>query len=185
MPKDLVNSLDLPKWGLGLATAVAGWFVGRLTERSNTRTKEAIEACGRLRTLLSEWLDGIQDAVRSEASRDATLQKLEKFMLAHKFEFRLKAEEASLQQEPACSYLLALAELFHAEALVQKGKLWELLEDHESYDSSYELYKVEALKRLDGAYQEVLSELDLVVAFLERKRNRIIPWLGRRRPRRG
>ncbi len=173
------SGLEIGKWALGLVTGVVAWFLSRLVEQSKARTKEAREACGRLRTLISEWIDGISDAVQSEATRDATLQKLRRFMSRHNFEPRLEEVETSLREEwRACQALIGRAETFHQQALHAKGRIVDILGS--GSDKDYELNKPVILHQLEDVYGTVSAELNRVIAFLQGKQARIIPWFGRR-----
>jgi hypothetical protein len=150
-------------------------------ERSKARTKEAIAGCEQLRTLLSEWLNGIHDAARAAPTREATLNQLEAFMRGHNFEPRLKDVKAKLGEEQrACDSLISWAELFHSAALEEKGALRTILQ----YDSigSYELYQSEGMQHLEDAYKKLSAEIDRTSKFLRAKQGRIIPWFGSQEP---
>jgi len=177
----VASSLEIGRWGLGLVTGFVAWVLSRLIELSKSRTKEARDACARLRTLMSEWIDGINDAVKSESTREATLQKLATFRSRHNFEPRLQEVETYLREEGrACLELIKRADAFHGGALRAKGIISEILGS--SSDQDYELRKPVILKQLENLYGRVGAELTRVIEFLQVKQTRIVPWFGPREP---
>ena len=175
------SSLETGKWGFGLVYGFVAWVLSRLIELSKSRTKEARDACGRLRTLMSEWIDGINDAVKSESNREATLQKLATFRSRHNFEPRLQEVETYLREEGrACLELINRADTFHDGALRAKGIIAEILGS--ASDQDYELRKPVILKQLENLYGRVGAELTRVTEFLQVKQTRIVPWFGPREP---
>jgi hypothetical protein len=167
-----IGSWDIAKWAGGVLWSAVVWFVGRWFLQKKHRTQDAIKSCRELRKLLGKWLDELRKAFAPEATRTAALKKLEEFMLAHDFEPRLQNELGILEQEPACSWLLARVSLFHAEALDAKGKIWTLLQKP---DAEYEFAKAGVLLDVEKAYEAASRELDRTLEFLERSANRLLP----------
>jgi predicted DNA-binding helix-hairpin-helix protein len=130
---------------------------------------------------MSEWIDGINDAVNSEATRDAALQKLAAFRSRHNFEPRLQEVETYLREEGRpCHELIRRADAFHDGTLRAKGIIAEILGS--ASDTDYELRKPEILKQLENLYGRVDAELTRVIDFLQVKQTRVVPWFGPREP---
>lgn len=176
-PNVTIGSQDITKWAWGFLWSAAVWLVGRWFERMKTRTRAALESCGRLRVLHGEWLDALLDAFAPESGRNATLDKLVRFMGAHKFEPRLQNEQGPLSKEPDCSRLLAQAHLFHAEALNAKAKLLGLLDKS---NAEYEQARAAVVEDLRRAYDAFSIELERTERLLNKKTDRLIPFIGGR-----
>jgi hypothetical protein len=87
------------------------------------RASAAITACGELYTLLGEWCNAIDKAVKLEESADRTAAKLKEFQAQLHFEPRARAAVNELKKEPRCKELWESAGLFGHKALDRKGWL--------------------------------------------------------------
>ena len=129
-------------------------------EAARRDAERAVDACSRLRILMQEWYDGIQDAVIRAKNVDETLQQLDNFMLRHKFEERMRAELARFQ-DPDRKRLGGAVGDFSRSALKSKKSLSMRLKKAQ-YFRDYDAHKDEALKALLVEYDAFRAELEVV-----------------------
>ena len=129
-------------------------------EAARRDAQRAVDTCSNLRTLMQEWYDGIQDAVRRAKNVGETLQRLDYFMQRHKFEERMRAELARLQ-DPDRKRLGGAVGNFSRSALKSKQSLFMRLQAAK-YFRDYDAHKDEALKALMVEYEAFRAELEAV-----------------------
>jgi len=129
-------------------------------EAARREAERALEACRSLRRLMSEWYDGVQEAVIPVKTVGETHQQLDRFMRGHHFEERMQAELTKFQ-DPDRKRLGGAVGNFSRSALKSKGSLSMRLQTAK-YFRDYEAHKDEALKALLVEYDAFRAELELV-----------------------
>jgi hypothetical protein len=178
--QSLLTNLHIPSAIAGAGLAGVGWALRAWIEARKERDKEALAASRALRELIPLWAAGVRQVVAKGKSFDEVKADLEAFREGGQFEPKLEIRIATLKRAPECLDAVAAANRFKNDILNVKHYLEDTLRTGGAvFFSDFSQHRDEALRRLNTPLEQCREEFDSAIAVLERKRDKIFPWLDR------